>query len=148
MSVVNSIEAWHKAARPQPTDKNFQVQLGCHLEEVAEMLTCLVGANSAAGYELQIVREAVEQLAEGLKQGAVNLVLPDPNRMAFLDSLADQVVTAVGVGHCAYMSMPEALTRVDTSNWSKFVDGKPVFNEHGKITKPATYQPPNLEGLY
>lgn len=33
---------------------------------------------------------------------------------------------------------------VDRSNWSKFVDGKPVFNEQGKIAKPESYSPPNL----
>ena len=32
------IELWHKRARPVPTDRDFNVQMGCHLEEIAEML--------------------------------------------------------------------------------------------------------------
>lgn len=47
---IESIELWHKRARPEPTDKDFNVQLGCHLEEVVEMLgtTPISGGTSAA----------------------------------------------------------------------------------------------------
>jgi len=38
---VDSIEMWHKRARPNPTDKDFNVQLGCHFEEIVEMLDAL-----------------------------------------------------------------------------------------------------------
>ena len=38
-----------------------------------------------------------------------------------------------------------ALAEVNRSNWSKFVDGAPVFDANGKIAKPATYSKPNLE---
>ena len=37
-----------------------------------------------------------------------------------------------------------ALAEVIRSNYSKFVDGKPVFDANGKIAKPATYSPPDL----
>lgn len=33
---------------------------------------------------------------------------------------------------------------VNRSNWSKFVDGKPVFDENGKIKKGDGYTPPDL----
>jgi hypothetical protein len=47
------------------------------------------------------------------------------------------------------MNIVEAINRVNSSNWSKYnADGKPIFNEHGKIAKGPNYAPPDLEGLY
>jgi hypothetical protein len=67
----------------------------------------------------------------------------------FLDSVADQIVTAAGAGHCAGMQVTEAVRRVNSSNWSKYdTNGKPIFDENGKIAKGPNYEPPNLEGLY
>jgi hypothetical protein len=38
---IGSIARWHQAARPEPTASDLRVQIGCHLEEVAEMLEAL-----------------------------------------------------------------------------------------------------------
>lgn len=145
MNTLTTINIWHRRARPEPTEANFNVQLGCHLEEIAEMLDTLA-ANPTAERSFIDLKIYVKGFAEGLKRGEVTMGITD--RKEFLDSLADQVVTAVGVGHCANMDVPAACERVDNSNWSKFVDGQPQFNEHGKITKGASYAPPDLEGLY
>jgi hypothetical protein len=50
----------------------------------------------------------------------------------------------------AGMNVPEALNRVNTSNFSKFdANGFPIFDENGKIAKNlATYKKADLEGLY
>ena len=37
-NTINQIENWFKTAVPNPTDSNKRVQIGCHLEEVREML--------------------------------------------------------------------------------------------------------------
>ena len=139
---IDSIELWHRRARPEPTSRELDVQLGCHVEEFVEMLACVKldsGWNNLR-YELTL-------LADRLKSGQENAVVHD--RKEFLDSLADQIVTAVGVGHCAGMKMSDAVDAVNKSNWSKFNDeGFPVFNEHGKIAKGPNYKRPYLEGLY
>ena len=70
------------------------------------------------------------------------------DREEFLDSLADQVVTAIGAGHCAGMKTAEAIERVNVSNWTKTVDGEFQRDANGKIAKPSTYVPPDLKGLY
>lgn len=145
MNTLTTINIWHRRARPEPTEANFNVQLGCHLEEIAEMLDTLA-ANPTAERSFIDLKIYVKGFAEGLKRGEVTMGITD--RKEFLDSMADQVVTAVGVGHCANMDVPAACERVDNSNWSKFVDGQPQFNEHGKITKGPYYAPPDLEGLY
>jgi hypothetical protein len=47
------------------------------------------------------------------------------------------------------MNGPEALRRVNGSNWSKFNDdGQPIFDENGKIAKGPRYERPDLTGLY
>jgi len=142
------IALWHERARPKPTEADFNVQLGCHFEEFAEMLETLRGGTDTIDAAVFSLHATVNLLAEGLKKGTVQVHLPPERREDFLDSLADQVVTAIGTGHCAHMRVVEAIRRVNTSNWSKFVDGQPVFNATGKIAKPPGYAPPDLKGLY
>lgn len=145
---IESIELWQRRARPTPTPRDFDVQLGCHLEEICEMfeVTTVRDGAADASYPVWV---GLKRLAEGLKSGEMSAYINPGERKAFLDSLADQVVTSVGVGHCAGMKTGEAIRRVDRSNWSKFdADGHPSFDENGKIAKPATYVKPDLEGLY
>lgn len=37
-----------------------------------------------------------------------------------------------------------ALQEVNRSNWSKFENGEPIFDENGKIKKGPNYRPPDL----
>ena len=149
---LETIELWHRRARPEPTDYDFQVQLGCHLEEVLEMLGVIGirGDDPRIDQWLHLLRtafEALEGLADALKQGRLRVEIMD--RKQLLDALADQIVTAIGVGHCAEMRTAEAVVRVNTSNWTKFgQDGMPIRDANGKIAKGPGYQPPNLEGCY
>lgn len=146
---IDRIVEWHERARPTPDDKAFNVQLGCHFEEIAEMVEtlkfCTEGWEPTPG-ELTMLHSGLKLFADRLKSGAVAAVIQD--REGFLDSLADQVVTVLGVGHCADMDVGEAVARVDASNWSKFVNGQPRFDENGKIAKPITYRKPDLTGCY
>ncbi len=145
---MKSIELWHKRARPEPDEKDFNVQLGCHLEEIVEMLASLDAQIASGEFLLWKVTYDLNTLATELKQGKVTCKLRD--RREFLDSLADQIVTAIGAGYCAGMQVPEAVEEVNRSNWSKFDQetGLPIFNEHGKIIKGSAYSPPDLKGLY
>lgn len=145
---TDQIELWHKRARPKPTDEDFNVQLGCHFEEVVEMIDTL-DFESCDGieYEVRTTRVALNALARMLKNG--ELIARITDRKEFLDSLADQVVTAVGAGYCAGMKTADAVAAVNRSNYSKFdKNGYPIFNEHGKVAKGPDYAPPNLEGMY
>ena len=146
---IETIQLWHERARPNPTDKDFNVQLGCHFEEIVEMLECLHFEHpkfgTSCGGDFTVFR-LLHEMADELKTNRIKATVVDRN--GFLDSICDQVVTGVGVGHCARMKTAEAIDRVNASNWSKFVDGQPVFNEQGKIAKGPDYAPPNLEGLY
>lgn len=133
--VIKSIINWFEIAKPDPCAKDLVVQIGVHLEEVAEMLGAM---GSRSGY--------IEYLSEAYKH---NRVL-DPtkiNKVEVLDAICDQIVTAIGVGVMMGFDVFSALKEVDRSNWSKFVDGKPIFDECGKIMKGDGYSPPNIVGF-
>ena len=142
---IDTINVWHKRARPEPTERDFNTQLGCHFEEIAEMVETLTfntqpGADTALYNNLLVV-------ATLLKQGKHKATIND--REGFLDALADQIVTATGTGYCAGMQMPAAVDEVNRSNFSKFDhNGQPVRDENGKIKKGEHYSPPNLKGMF
>lgn len=136
---------WFELAIPTPTDKNRLVQLGVHFEEVSEMFTAL-GAEPVATALSDLAtafKSGVAQTGEAVTFGDLTI-----DRKELLDALCDQIVTATGVAHMLGMDITTALVRVNDSNWSKFVDGKPVFDANGKIAKSVNYRKPDLEGLY
>lgn len=143
---IGSIARWHQAARPEPTEADLRVQIGVHVEEVAEFLDSLIGLNPDGATALTEARALMHQLADRIKSGHYDVTIG--NRKEALDAICDQIVTAVGVGHCAGMQTAEAISRVDESNWTKTVNGEFLRDANGKIVKPTTYCAPNLEGLY
>ena len=141
---IETIELWHRRARPKPTDEDFNVQLGCHFEEIEEMMRSIVTDDEDIW---QTLRSEIAILAGLLKDGRLKAQVAD--RKEFLDSLADQVVTAIGTGYCAGVKTTDGIVAVNRSNFSKFDEtGSPIFNENGKVMKGPRYAPPNLEGLY
>lgn len=138
MTTEVAIARWFQLAVPTPTDKNRAVQIGVHFEEVTEMLDAL---NAPAA-----VCDSLRTLSETLKTGmTVKLdALDEEHRLELLDALCDQIVTAIGVAHMMRMNIVGALAEVNRSNYSKFVNGLPVFNEHGKIAKGPGYSKPDL----
>jgi predicted HAD superfamily Cof-like phosphohydrolase len=143
---IEHIKQWFATAVPEPSLKSKLVQLGCHFEEVGEMFHAIEGGNG-------VMSGILQEAADDFKVGPQNHVqvqfamrmMESIDRKALLDALCDQIVTAVGVAHMFGLDIIGALAEVDRSNWSKFVDGKPVFDANGKIAKPDTYSPPNLE---
>lgn len=132
---IPCIKQWFKLAVPEPTVKNRSVQIGVHLEEVAEMAASLNDADLAATLDVIADQYKVDN----------TIRLDTVDRTELLDALCDQIVTAVGVAHMFGLDIEGALVEVTRSNYSKFVDGAPVFDANGKIAKPATYSKPNLE---
>lgn len=147
MNVIDSIFGWFKKAVPEPNNKNIHTQLGVHFEEVAEMLLALSGDDDQTEVLLHNAYLANHLLAEHLKSnvGALNLDMTNQSKIELLDALCDQIVTATGVGHMMNMGLPAALEEVNASNYSKFVNGEPIFNENKKIMKGPNYFKPSLE---
>ena len=147
--VLNWINEWHRRAKPEPTMRDFEVQLGCHFEEVAEMLETFDLHQDRYDLVREEARQRLAELALVLKTGHADVRYDRIDREGLLDAVADQVVTGVGVAYRAKMDAVNAITEVDISNWSKFdAAGQPIFDENGKVKKGPNYKPPALEGLY
>jgi len=139
---------WFKQALPNPTATNFTVQLGCHLEELVETLAALSFDTAEPELRLDSARTLVGlvALAEALKKGRI-YVSGVTSNSELIDGLADQHVTLTGLAHIVNLDFDGAKAEVDRSNFSKFVEGQPIFNENGKIAKGPNYVPPNLESF-
>lgn len=141
---IDKIINWFKAAKPNPTEKDKATQIGAHFEEVSEMMWALHCNN--------IANKTHELSEEFYISGAIDedilgnfIILPEEWEIDLLDSLCDQIVTAIGVGYMMGFDMVGALQEVNLSNWSKFDEnGNPIFNENGKIVKGENYFKPDL----
>ena len=88
---------------------------------------------------------ALGKLSLLMKANHMAIFPANSNRLALLDSLADQIVTATGVGTFLGMNVPGALAEVNRSNYSKFnAEGEPIFNENMKVMKGPFYTKPDL----
>lgn len=143
--IITQTKKWFEIAVPNPTSKNISTQMGCHLEEVEEMLQTIYPNGSYDAELLQRAQDAITNLANHMKRN------DDAYRIdastSLLDALADQIVTATGVGTFLGMNVPGALAEVNRSNYSKFEDGEPVFNENKKVMKGKDYTPPDLSSF-
>lgn len=107
---IESINLWHSRARPTPDAAQFNVQLGCHLEEIVEMLGTFELESHLTNSVLQESVNNLDWLAKRLKANMSTATITD--RKGFLDAIADQVVAGVGAAYCAGMNAPEAVRRV------------------------------------
>ena len=143
---VESISLWHKRARPSPKWEDFEVQLGCHIEEFIEQMDALFLPDVSDRATMGAALDTLEMLAMRLKQGTLDIRIND--RENLLKELCDGVVTAIGVAHCAGMDSVSGLAEVSRSNWSKFdKDGYPTFDKNGKIKKGDNYSPADMKGM-
>lgn len=132
---ITDIANWFKAAKPEPTDKDICTQIGCHFEEIVEMLDELKEDEA---------NPIMRDIADYMKTcGGAEVVTLDSS-VNFLDSLCDQIVTATGVAYMMGFDIEGALKEVMRSNNSKMSDGKFEFDENGKIMKPESYSEPDL----
>ena len=140
MSAFNQIKNWFEQAMPEPTIDNQRVQVGVHFEEVGEMLEVLGYEGNPDQHRMlfEVSNKAMKRFADTLKTNK-QFALVTTDRHEMLDALCDQIVTAIGSAHTYGFDILGALQEVADSNDSKFVDGKPIFNEHGKIAKGPNY---------
>lgn len=136
---ITSILNWFISARPIPTEQQITTQMGVHFEEVHEMLMEVSGTDPETRLLLEKAKLAMGQLATHIKENEGCVEVPVENRVNFLDSLCDQIVTAVGTAWGYRMKIEQAIDEVDRSNWSKFEDGRVLYDHTGKIMKGRYY---------
>ena len=127
-------------ANDAPGTDRFPVQLGCHLEEVVEMLNEVYVADSDVNSALEEACIELTKAAEALKSGLQEVAVDRAE--AFEDSLLDQLVTGTGLLKMRGADVAESVARVDVANFTKFVDGKPVYKDGGKVGKGPNFWNP------
>lgn len=127
-------------ANDAPGTDRFPVQLGCHLEEVAEMLKEIYLPTNELNQVVEGACAFLIAIANALKSGNVRTAIDRPK--AFEDSLLDQLVTGTGLLKMRGANVAESVARVDVANFTKFVDGKPVYKEGGKVGKGPNFWSP------
>ena len=141
---ITDIANWFKAAKPEPTDKDRLTQLGCHFEEVDEMIAAIIpNVSSERRVSADYLAKEYKESNESEKANKAYFETCVHN-IELLDALCDQIVTATGVAYMMGFDIQGALKEVIRSNNSKMVDGKFEFDDNGKITKPDSYSEPDL----
>ena len=61
------------------------------------------------------------------------------------DALTDILYVTYGAGHAFGINLDDCFNEVQNSNMSKLgIDGKPIYNEFGKVMKGPNYYKPDL----
>lgn len=129
-SPTASIRDWFAAVASAPAADNVRVQAACVVEEMGELIEAC-----------DIPFGGLFDLASRLRLDEVRL---NPAPVPTLDALCDVIVTCVGLGYMLGYDVEQALVEVNRSNFTKFEDGKPVFDEAGKVKKGKNYEAPDL----
>ena len=84
-----------------------------------------------------------ELIKEELDELKVALDKKDLKEVA--DALTDILYVTYGAGHAFGINLDKCFEEVQNSNMSKLgLDGKPIYNEKGKVMKGPKYFKPNL----
>ncbi len=85
---------------------------------------------------LDLIREELSELEEAIEKKDIKEVA---------DALTDILYVTYGAGHAFGINLDKCFEEVQNSNMSKLgSDGKPIYNEHGKVMKGPDYFKPDL----
>ncbi len=100
--------------------------------------------NKAEFPEEKIVKLRYDLIAEELEEFKVAIKDKDIKEVA--DALTDILYVTYGAGHAFGINLDKCFDEVQNSNMSKLgEDGKPIYNDSGKVMKGPKYFKPNLE---
>ena len=92
----------------------------------------------------KIIQLRIDLIIEELKefQEAIN----NKDLLEIADALTDILYVTYGAGHSFGIDLDKCFAEVQRSNMSKLGEnGKPIYNEHGKVMKGPNYIKPNLK---
>ena len=86
----------------------------------------------------------IKLIEEELKEFKEAILKKDLKEAA--DALTDILYVTYGAGHAFGINLDDCFNEVQKSNMSKLGDdGKPIYNQDGKVMKGPKYFKPNLE---
>ena len=84
-----------------------------------------------------LIKEELDELQNAIKT---------KNLKEIADALTDILYVTYGAGHAYGIDLDKCFREVQRSNMSKLgEDGKPIYNEKGKVLKGPKYFKPNLK---
>ena len=85
---------------------------------------------------ISLIEEELDELKKAIKDNDIKEVA---------DALTDILYVTYGAGHAFGINLDECFAEVQNSNMSKLgEDGKPIYNDSGKVMKGPNYFKPNL----
>ena len=86
---------------------------------------------------LDLIKEEFNELTEAMN---------NKDLLEVADALTDILYVTYGAGHAFGINLDKCFEEVQNSNMSKLDDnGKPIYNEHGKVMKGPNYFKPDLK---
>ena len=83
-----------------------------------------------------LIKEELNELKEAISKQDIKEVA---------DALTDILYVTYGAGHAFGINLDKCFKEIQNSNMSKLgTDGKPIFNEKGKVMKGPNYFKPDL----
>ena len=85
---------------------------------------------------LSLIQEELDELTKAIKENDI---------LEVADALTDILYVTYGAGHAFGINLDKCFDEVQRSNMSKLgKDGKPIYNESGKVMKGPDYFKPDL----
>ena len=85
---------------------------------------------------LNLIQEELDELTKAIKENDI---------LEVADALTDILYVTYGAGHAFGVDLDKCFDEVQKSNMSKLgKDGKPIYNESGKVMKGPDYFKPDL----
>ena len=85
---------------------------------------------------IDLIKEELEELTQAMNE---------KNLLEVADALTDILYVTYGAGHAFGIDLDKCFDEVQNSNMSKLgEDGKPIYNETGKVMKGPNYFKPDL----
>ncbi len=85
---------------------------------------------------ISLIREELDELTKAMKENDI---------LEVADALTDILYVTYGAGHAFGLDLDRCFDEVQKSNMSKLGEnGKPIYDENGKVMKGPNYFKPNL----
>ena len=94
------------------------------------------GTDKINKLRLDLIKEELSELTEAMN---------NKDLLEVADALTDILYVTYGAGHAFGINLNKCFEEVQNSNMSKLDEnGKPIYNEHGKVMKGPNYFKPDL----
>ena len=112
--------------------KKFMLTFGQEVKEKAGF-----PENKITSLRYDLIKEELNELKDAIDKKDIKEVA---------DALTDILYVTYGAGHAFGINLDKCFQEVQSSNMSKLgLDGKPIYNEKGKVMKGPNYFKPDLK---